>query len=79
MNYLSIIALALCPFFSFSQIISSGPVVGGVTYESARIYIRTDLPTEFDIELDTLENFGTSFSVSAEGVNRSKWHFDGQV
>ena len=64
MNYLSIIALALCPFFSFSQIISSGPVVGGVTYESARIYIRTDLPTEFDIELDTLENFGTSFSVS---------------
>ncbi|MFT4545711.1 MAG: hypothetical protein ACI9EQ_002190, partial [Bacteroidia bacterium] len=64
MKQLSILALALFPLFSFSQAIRSGPVVGGVTSESARIYIRTDLATEFDIELDTLENFGTSFSVT---------------
>ena len=64
MKQLYILALALSPLFSFSQEITSGPVVGGVTSESARIYIRTDISTEFDIELDTLENFGTSFSVT---------------
>lgn len=52
------------PFFLFSQTITSGPVVGGVTSQSARIYIRTDVPTEFDIELDTLGSFATSFIVS---------------
>ncbi|MCB0755706.1 MAG: alkaline phosphatase D family protein [Flavobacteriales bacterium] len=56
----------LC-FFSLSvlaQSITSGPVVGGLTSESARIYIRTDVPTTFEIELDTLESFATSFTVS---------------
>jgi hypothetical protein len=43
-----------------SQSIVAGPVVGGVTSESARIYIRTDLPVEFDVELDTLFDFATS-------------------
>lgn len=54
----------LFPLFLFSQSITSGPVVGGLTASSARIYIRTDVPTEFDIELDTLSDFGTSFVVT---------------
>lgn len=54
----------LFPLVTFSQSIVSGPVVGGVTSASARIYLRTDIPTEFDIELDTLQNFGTSFTVT---------------
>ncbi|HAP70728.1 MAG TPA: hypothetical protein DCR04_13570, partial [Flavobacteriales bacterium] len=62
MKKLFAFTLAAIPFFGSSQTITSGPVVGGVTSESARIYIRTDVPTEFDIELDTLENFGTSFT-----------------
>ena len=64
MKQLFFLALALVPFFSVSQSITSGPVVGGVTSESARIYIRTDVPAEFDLELDTLLNFATSFSIS---------------
>ena len=52
------------PLFTFAQSITSGPVVGGLTSESARFYVRTDVPTEFELELDTLENFATSFLVT---------------
>jgi hypothetical protein len=61
MKQLLALSLFFFPISLFSQSITSGPVVGGVTSESARIYIRTDVPTEFDIELDTLFNFSTSF------------------
>lgn len=54
----------LLPAQLLAQELISGPVVGGVTSSSARIYLRTDVPTPFDLELDTLENFGTSFLVS---------------
>lgn len=64
MKKLLLFVLALSPAICSAQSIVSGPVVGGVTSESARIYIRTDVPTEFDLELDTLETFGTSFIVS---------------
>lgn len=64
MKQLLVFPSLLFPLFLFSQSITSGPVVGGVTSESARIYIRTNVPTEFDIELDTLESFATSFTVS---------------
>lgn len=56
--------LLILPIIGIAQTISSGPVVGGLTSESARIYIRTDTPTDFDIELDTTESFATSFVVS---------------
>ena len=49
---------------AFGQSIVSGPVVGGVTSNSSRIYLRTNQPMEVDIELDTLSNFATSFMVS---------------
>lgn len=61
MKQLVALSLFVFPISLFSQSIVSGPVVGGVTSESARIYIRTDVPTEFDIEFDTLSNFSTSF------------------
>lgn len=64
MKHIFLFPFFLFPFTLFSQSITSGPVVGGVTSETARIYIRTDVPTEFDIELDTLETFATSFTVS---------------
>ncbi|MBP9151481.1 MAG: alkaline phosphatase D family protein [Flavobacteriales bacterium] len=54
----------LIPYFLFSQSITSSPVVGGLTSETARIYIRTNVPTDFDIELDTLTDFATSFFIS---------------
>ncbi len=52
------------PLFTFAQSITSGPVVGGLTSESARFYIRTDVPVEFELEIDTLENFATSFLIT---------------
>ncbi|MFT7153803.1 MAG: alkaline phosphatase D, partial [Alteromonas macleodii] len=61
MKQLLLLSFFLSPIILFGQSITSGPVVGGVTSESARIYLRTDVPTEFDIEFDTLSNFGTSF------------------
>jgi len=64
LKQLFLVSFFLSPFFLFSQSITSGPVVGGLTSETARIYIRTDVPTDFDIELDTLPDFSTSFTVS---------------
>jgi hypothetical protein len=61
LKQLLLLSFFLSPITLFGQSITSGPVVGGVTSESARIYLRTDVPTEFDIEFDTLSNFGTSF------------------
>lgn len=39
-------------------------MVGGVTENSARVYLRTDVPTNFEIELDTNANFSTSTLVA---------------
>lgn len=64
MKQLFFLPFFFLPSVLFSQSITSGPVVGGVTSESARIYIRTNVPTEFDIELDTLPDFSTSFVIS---------------
>ena len=64
MKQILLFPLLLFPFTLFAQSISSGPVVGGLTSNSARIYIRTDVPTEFDIELDTLSDFGTSIIIT---------------
>lgn len=64
MKHLFLSAFLFLPLFLLGQNISSGPVVGGVTSNSARIYLRTDVPTAFDIELDTLPSFGTSIIVS---------------
>ncbi len=64
MKHILLFSFLVFPFSLFAQSITSGPVVGGVTSASARIYIRTDVPTTFDIELDTLESFPTSFLVS---------------
>jgi hypothetical protein len=64
MKQIILLLFAILPNTVLAQNITSGPVVGGLTSESARIYIRTEVPTEFDIELDTLETFATSFLVS---------------
>ena len=64
MNSILTLFFFFAPIVVCAQSITSGPVVGGVTSESARIYIRTDFPTQFDIELDTLASFATSFLIT---------------
>ncbi len=64
MNRLFLFSILFMPYWALAQNITSGPVVGGVTANTARIYIQTNVPTEFDIEMDTLSNFGTSFIIT---------------
>lgn len=64
MNYSYFILALLFPIVSQGQNIVSGPVVGGVTANSARIYIRTNVATEFELELDTTADFVTSILVT---------------
>lgn len=45
------------PFLLSAQFISSGPVVGGVHAQSARIYIRTTFLQNFTLEVDRDPNF----------------------
>lgn len=49
----------LAPVSLFAQFINSGPVVGGVTDSSARIYVRTSLPQQFALEYSTDSSFAT--------------------
>jgi len=60
----------LAPLWALSQNIDRGPVVGGVTDTSARIYIRTTAPQQFQLEYSTDSTFATwlSRSVSTDSA-----------
>lgn len=49
---------------SFSQHITHGPVTGGLTANSARMYLRTDVPTPYTIEISTQTDFSSLLSFS---------------
>jgi alkaline phosphatase D len=66
--FLSKICLSLMAFLFyqntlFCQTITHGPMIGGITESSARIYIRTSLPTEISIEYSQDSLFSTFLSV----------------
>jgi len=48
-----------------AQNITHGPMIGGVSENSARIYIRTDIPTAFMLELSTDSLFSSFESISS--------------
>lgn len=50
---LSLFILVLISGTGFSQTITHGPMTGGVTENSARIYIRTNQATDFTMEYRT--------------------------
>src|SRR4051812_12496463 len=63
--------LSLCLFICLSitgvaQSVTHGPIVGGVTDSSARIFVRTDAATAFTIELSSSSSF-TTIAASANG------------
>ncbi|MCW3126994.1 MAG: hypothetical protein JWO03_2652 [Bacteroidetes bacterium] len=57
-NIYTLIFLALF-FPGFSQTVTHGPIIGGVTDTSCRIFIRTDISTQVTIELSTSSSFGS--------------------
>lgn len=42
-----------------AQTVTHGPIVGGVTDTSARVFIRTSLSTQFTIEVSTISDFSS--------------------
>lgn len=52
-----------------AQYISHGPVVGGVTDQSARMYVRTHTAQPFVLELDEDSNFGSPISLASATVS----------
>ncbi len=64
MKQLLLAIIVLCTIFPLSaQIITHGPVVGGVTPSSARMYVRTTAAMPIEIELSTDSLFGTIITV----------------
>ena len=60
MRYLLILSLCCWSISaSFAQYITHGPVMGGVTDNSIRFYLRTDSVRNFTIELDTSLSFSS--------------------
>ncbi len=47
----------LLPIFLLAQNITHGPVIGGLTYNSFRIYARTNTPTTIEVQLSTSQLF----------------------
>ncbi len=62
---LSLLLLVLISGKVFSQSITHGPMTGGVTENSARIYIRTSQATDFILEYSTDSLFNSLQSVNA--------------
>lgn len=48
---------SLFPLWLFAQFISHGPVFGGLTHQSARVYLRTQTPQNFTLEISESPNF----------------------
>ncbi|MCS7073393.1 MAG: hypothetical protein NZ108_02890, partial [Bacteroidia bacterium] len=78
-----------CPLICFSQKIISGPIVGGVTTNQARVYVQTLVPSTIEIEIGsdttfqtitnfrqaTDENFGNSTIISLTGLEASTTYY----
>lgn len=56
------LALIAFNFLLLAQNITHGPVIGGVTPDKARMYVRTDSIQTFAIEMDTDSNFSAPIS-----------------
>ena len=70
-RFLLAFSLQILTFSSASllaQSITAGPVVGGVSPVSARMYVETSVPTGFLIELDTDSLFSNPLSFSGSTV-----------
>ena len=60
MQAIKFLFLAFCfPFFISAQNVTHGPIIGGVTCNSARLYVRTTTPTTVEIQLSTSQLFST--------------------
>ncbi len=60
MQVLKVLFITLCfPFFILAQNVTHGPIIGGVTYNSARIYVRTTIPTTVEIQISTSQLFSS--------------------
>lgn len=55
---------------SHAQLITHGPLIGGVTHEAARVYVRTQVPAEitFQVSSDSLFGNFSSFEDSTKSV-----------
>lgn len=56
---------SMLPYLSRAQAITHGPMTGGVTENSARIYIRTNQATAFQLEYGTDSSFSTFQTIDA--------------
>src|SRR5687767_12352152 len=73
MKHILTLLLLLPSFFCSAQSITHGPVVGGVTPTTARMYVRTHQTQQFTIELatDTLFSNPLTFSDSTRAERDS--------
>jgi alkaline phosphatase D len=58
---LTLLVILLFPFYLISQNVTHGPVIGGVTSNSIRMYARTNTPTTVEVQLSSSQVF-TTFS-----------------
>lgn len=52
------------PLFLMAQNVTHGPIIGGLTYNSARLYARTNIPATVEVQLSTTSLFTTYTSTT---------------
>jgi phosphodiesterase/alkaline phosphatase D-like protein len=72
MRYLFTLCIALFSILSFSQEVTHGPIIGGVTDTSCRVFIRTSEATSFGVEFSTQSNFSSGVLSFAGATNAAK-------
>lgn len=74
MRYATLLLLAFVLSGSlFAQNLTHGPVTGGVTHTSARVYVRTATPRAFTLELSADAAFGTLLQTIDDST---RWQLD---
>jgi hypothetical protein len=77
-NWIIFLIFLFKPFLSFSQFVTHGPVVGGLTESGARIYVRTSKPMPGKLVLDQAgQKSSWDFTTTTERDNSTIIDVDG--
>lgn len=74
-RHFSVVLLLMCFNIVAAQFITHGPMIGGVTHTGSRVYIRTDIPRNFELQYSadsTFAAFQTINSATEGSLDNSK-------
>ncbi len=70
-KFLTLVAVFLCVYIS-AQSVTHGPIIGGVTDSTCRVFVRTSSATPFTLEVSTASDFSSNVLVFNNSTDASR-------